>query len=282
MATLDIRELIQAGFHFGHRASRWNPSMKPYIFKKRNLIHIIDLRETLRGLIVSRRLTQAISARGEYVMFAGTKKQASGMVIKEATRCGMPYVAERWPGGLLTNYVTVRKRLDRLDELEGLEATGQIDLYSKKMVSTLRREKRKILRNLGGVRNMDRLPGLIVVVDPVREHIAIREARKLDIPIIALTDTDGDPEELDVVVPGNDDSIAAVQIFLRTVSDAVLAGTGRRGAPAPAEAATVPEEVTAPSAEEPPPAEEEPAEEPAEDQVEVPAASEQTAESEAQ
>ncbi len=253
MDNLNVRELIKAGFHFGHRTSRWNPAMKPYIFKRRNLIHIIDLRETLRGLIVGRRLTKAIAARGQYVLFAGTKKQAASLVKREAERCGMPYVADRWPGGLLTNYVTIRSRLERLEELEELERTGQMAMYSKKMVSALRREKRKILRNLGGVREMDRLPGLLVIVDPAREHIAVREALKLEIPIIALTDTDGDPAEIDVVVPGNDDSIAAVEIFLQTMSEAVLQGRQRTGT----EPATAPEET----AEEPAAAEEaEPAE----------------------
>jgi len=260
LENLSIRELIKAGFHFGHRTSRWNPKMKPYIFKRRNLIHIIDLRETLRGLIVGRRLAKAVAAQGKYVLFAGTKKQARKLMGREATRCGMPYVAERWPGGLLTNYVTIRKRLDRLEELEELERTGQMGLYSKKMVSTLRREKRKILRNLSGVRDMDRLPGLLVVVDPAREHIAVREAVKLEIPIIALTDTDGSPDDLDVVVPGNDDSIAAIQIFLNTLSDAIREAKLEAGQPLPEE---VEPAAPATAEEEEPGAEEAETEEPA-------------------
>lgn len=245
MQTPNVRDLIRAGFHFGHRTSRWNPAMKPYIFKQRNLIHIIDLRETLRGLVTARRLAGVVAARGEYILFVGTKKQASDQVERESRRCNMPFVAERWPGGLLTNYATVRTRLDRLRELEELEESGQINLYSKKMVSSLRREKRKILRNLGGVRRMDRLPGLLVVVDPAREHISVREAGKLEIPIIGLTDTDGKPTELDIVVPGNDDSIAAIEIFLSTLSEAVLKNLATR--PAPPEAITAAE---APKAEE--------------------------------
>jgi len=232
LETPNVRDLIRAGFHFGHRTSRWNPAMKPYIFKQRNLIHIIDLRATLRGLLTARRLVGAVAAKGGYVLFVGTKKQASDLVEREGRRCNMPFVAERWPGGLLTNYATVRTRLGRLRELEEMEETGQINLYSKKMVSSLRREKRKILRNLGGVREMDRLPDLLVVVDPARERIAVMEAVKLAIPIIALTDTDGDPAELDVVVPGNDDSIAAIEIFLRTLSEAVLRNLASRPAPA--------------------------------------------------
>jgi len=208
--------------------------MKPYIFKRRNLIHIIDLRATLRGLITAAKLARAVAARGDYILFVGTKKQAREIIEREARRCNMPYVAERWPGGLLTNYFTIRKRLDRLEELERLEQTGELQLYSKKMLSSLRREKRKIMRNLGGVRNMDRLPGLLVIVDPADEYIAVREAVKLGIPIIALTDTDGNPDDIDVVVPGNDDSIAAIEIFARAVADGILeAQSQRTAAPAP-------------------------------------------------
>ncbi|NLW51216.1 MAG: 30S ribosomal protein S2 [Candidatus Brocadiaceae bacterium] len=237
MEPVSIQSLIKAGFHFGHRTSRWNPKMAPYIFKRRNLIHIIDLRATLRGLLTARKVAQAVAARRQYVLFVGTKKQAAEVIQREAQHCGMPYVAERWPGGLLTNFVTIRQRLDRLAELEELEETGQIELYGKKMLSSLRREKRKILRNLGGVRNMDRLPSLLVVIDPAREHIAVKEARKLAIPVVALTDTDGDPNWLDVVVPGNDDSYGAVEIFLKTVSEAIVAGSApRAGTPPKAEA----------------------------------------------
>jgi small subunit ribosomal protein S2 len=253
LETPSVRTLIKAGFHFGHRTSRWNPKMAPFIFKRRNLIHIIDLRATLRGLITARELARAVASRGQYVLFVGTKKQASELVEREGKRCGMPYVSERWLGGLLTNYTTIRRRLDRLVELEGLEQSGQIQLYGKKMVSALRREKRKILRNLGGVRTLDRLPGLLVIVDPAREYIAVREAGKLDIPIVALTDTDGDPENVDVVVPGNDDSFGAVEVFLKTIADAVPAGLSERamaGTVAPADAEmeeSFPEETAAPT-----------------------------------
>jgi small subunit ribosomal protein S2 len=285
LENLGIRDLIKAGFHFGHRTSRWDPRMKPYIFKRRNLIHIIDLRETLRGLIIARKLARAVAARGDYVLFVGTKKQARNLVEREAGHCGMPYVAERWPGGLLTNYVTIRKRLDRLEELEELERTGQMELYSKKMVSSLRREKRKILRNLGGVREMDRLPGLIVCVDPAREHIAVNEGKKLQIPLIALTDTDGNPDDIDVVVPGNDDSIAAIEIFLHTVSEAVLEGLAERGEVPPARAVAAEAEgaTEAVEPERPEPTEEPEAEEPEateEDAEPVEAAPEQAVEPE--
>lgn len=225
MTPIDVQDLIKVGVHFGHRTSRWNPKMAPYILKKRNLIHIIDLRHTVHGLIVAGKLAEAVAKQGKYVLLVGTKRQARETVRAQAQRCGMPYVSERWPGGLLTNYATIRSRLDRLIELEDLEKTGGINLYSKKMISSLRRERRKIDRNLGGVRTMDKLPGLVVIVDPKREHIAVKEAVKLGIPTVAWMDTDSDPDEIDVVVPANDDAIGAIQVFLRRVADAILAGT---------------------------------------------------------
>jgi small subunit ribosomal protein S2 len=246
LASVSVQELIRAGAHFGHRTSRWNPKMAPYIFKKRNLIHIIDVKATVRGLITAKYVAEAVAAKGDYVLFVGTKRQAQPIVRQEAERCGMPHVADRWPGGLLTNYVTIRKRLDRLLELEELERSGEINGYSKKMISSLRRERHKIERNLGGVRNMDRMPGLLVIVDPKREQIALREARKLGIPTIAWVDTDGDPDNVDVVVPANDDSIGAIEIFLRTLADAVLEGR-RKG-----ECASPQKELKAPADKAPP------------------------------
>jgi len=234
LETPEIRTLVKTGFHFGHRTSRWNPGMAPYILKRRNLIHIIDLRATLRGLITGSKLAQAVAARGAYVLFVGTKKQAGILIEREAQRCAMPYVSERWPGGLLTNYATIRSRLERLNELEELEQTGQIELYGKKMISALKREKRKIIRNLGGVRKMDKLPGLLVMVDPAREHIAVKEACKLSIPIIALTDTDGNPQNVDIVVPGNDDSFGAIEVFVAKMSEAVIQGIAEHVLTAPA------------------------------------------------
>lgn len=229
--TPNVRELITAGFHFGHRTSRWNPKMKPYIFKRRNLIHIIDLRATLRGLITARELARVIGEKGLKVLFLGTKRQAKDLVARESARCRMPHVAERWPGGLLTNFGTIRQQLHRLEELESMQQTGEIQLHSKKMISSLRREERRILRNLGGVRDMEKLPGLLVVVDPAREKIAVREAHKLGIPVVALADTDADPDRIDVIVPGNDDSLGAIEIFLVTLSEAVVQATTRRMGP---------------------------------------------------
>ncbi|MFP4028608.1 MAG: 30S ribosomal protein S2 [Candidatus Brocadiia bacterium] len=256
---ISVEELIKAGVHFGHRTSRWNPKMKPYIFKRRNLIHIIDLRETIRGLVTAKKVTAAIAEKGEYVLFVGTKHQARPIVKREAQRCGMPYVTERWPGGLLTNYVTIRQRLERLEELEELERTGEIQNYSKKMISSFRREKRKIERNLGGVREMDRLPGLVVMVDPERENIAVRECVKLEIPTIAWIDTNGDPEDIDVVVPANDDAIGSIEIFVSRMADSVL--EGRERAELPLEVPEKIEEVPEPEQKEEPEDEQEPEEE---------------------
>ena len=241
MVSISVQELIRVGAHFGHRTSRWNPKMAPYIFKKRNLIHIIDLKTTVRGLITAKHVTEAIAARGKYVLFVGTKRQIQPIVRREAERCAVPYVADRWPGGLLTNYVTIRKRLDRLVELEDLERSGEINNYSKKMISSLRRERHKIERNLGGVRNMDRIPGLIVIIDPKREAIAVREGVKLGIPTVAWIDTDADPDALDVVIPANDDAIGSVEVFLRTMADAVIEGRNRGGVTPPPRAAAEPE-----------------------------------------
>ncbi len=223
----NLEELIGAGVHFGHRSSRWNPKMAPYILKKRNLIHIIDIKETLRGLITAGKVVEEIARRGEYVLFVGTKRQARQITRKEAERCGMPYVVERWLGGLLTNYQTIRSRLQRLEELEELERTGRINDFSKKMISSFRREARKIKRNLGGVRDMDGLPGLLVVVDPRKEDIAVRDAIKLHIPTVAWLDTDADPEQVDIPAPANDDAIRSIEIFTREMADAVLRGRER-------------------------------------------------------
>ncbi len=221
---VNVEELIEAGAHFGHRSSRWNPKMAPYILKKRNLIHIIDIKETLRGLIAAGKVVEEIAKRGDYILFVGTKRQARQIIRREAERCGMPYVVERWLGGLLTNYQTIRSRLQRLEELEELERTGRINDFSKKMISSFRREARKIKRNLGGVRDMDSLPGLLVVVDPSKEDIAVRDAIKLHIPSVGWIDTDGDPDQVDIAAPANDDSIRSIEIFAREMADAVLKG----------------------------------------------------------
>jgi small subunit ribosomal protein S2 len=256
VAIVQVKDLIEAGVHFGHRASRWNPKMRPYIYGKRNLIHIIDLRETVRGLLRAYRYLTQVTSKGSLVLFVGTKRQAKEAVEREAARCGMPFVSERWLGGTLTNYRTIRDRLKRLQELETLwlpggenaakmdlpvymrnmlNESGKLDLtrapetaeirrYSKKMVATLNRELSKIRRNLEGIRDMARMPDALVVVDPKRESIAVKEAQRVGIPTVALIDTDSDPDTVDLPIPGNDDSIRSIELVLGKLSDAVLEG----------------------------------------------------------
>ncbi len=237
-----VKELIEAGVHYGHRASRWNPKMRPFIYAKKNLIHIIDLRETIRGLLRARKYLAQVAAGGGVVLFVGTKRQASEIVKREAERCGMPYVNDRWLGGTLTNFRTIRSRFSRLEELEELLNSPEISQYSKKMQAALQREYRKMYRNLNGIRTLDRLPQCLVVVDPKKEHNAVREARKMGIVSIALIDTDSDPDEVDLPIPGNDDSIRSIQLILSKLADAILEGKaqGTEGAATAAPAATIP------------------------------------------
>jgi small subunit ribosomal protein S2 len=219
-----VKSLVDAGVHFGHRVSRWNPKMEPYIYGKRNMIHIIDVRETIKGLLRAKKLIQNTIASGKDVLFVGTKRQARFAIEEEAKRCGMHYVSERWLGGTLTNFRTIRARLNRLDELEKLWQTGQIETYSKKMKSTLQREMDKIKANLEGIRKMERMPGVMFIIDTRREHIAVKEAKKLGVPTIALIDTDSDPDLIDLPIPGNDDAMRAVEIIMRELADSVIEG----------------------------------------------------------
>lgn len=219
-----VKQLVDAGVHFGHRVSRWNPKMEPYIKGKRNMIHIIDIKETLKGLILAKRYLARVASEGKDVLFVGTKRQAKDVVIAEASRAGMHYVSERWLGGTLTNFRTIRARLNRLEELEKLWSTGQIETYSKKMKSTLQREMDKIKANLEGIRKMERMPGVMFVIDTRREHIAVKEAKKLGVPVVALVDTDADPDLIDLPIPGNDDAMRAVEIILRELADSIIEG----------------------------------------------------------
>jgi small subunit ribosomal protein S2 len=223
-----IKALVDAGVHFGHRVSRWNPKMEPYIHGKRNMIHIIDVRETLKGLLRAKKLVQQTVASGRDILFVGTKRQARHAIEEESKRSGMHYVSERWLGGTLTNFRTIRARLNRLEELEKLWESGQIDTYSKKMKSTLAREKQKIQTNLEGIRKMERMPGVMFIVDTRREHIAVKEARKLGVKTVALIDTDSDPDLIDLPIPGNDDAMRAIEIIVKELADSVIDGkTGR-------------------------------------------------------
>jgi small subunit ribosomal protein S2 len=218
------RELIGAGVHFGHGASRWNPKMEPYIFGKRGMIHIINVKETLRGILIAKKLLANVVSSGKDVVFVGTKRQAQKGVRTVAEQSGMHFVSERWLGGMLTNFRTVRSRLQRLEELEKMEASGKLASESKKQESRLKREMRKIDINLGGVRKMSRLPGVVVVVDVKKETTALREAAKLGIATIGIIDTDSDPDTVDVAIPANDDSIKAVELILKELGEAIAEG----------------------------------------------------------
>lgn len=209
--------------------------MRPYILGKRGLVHIIDIKETLKGLLRARKLLANVVTEGKDVLFVGTKRQAREIVRKQAERSEMPYVSERWLGGTLTNFRTIRSRLARLEELEALDASGAMSGYSKKMEASLKRERRKIQRNLEGIRKMSRLPGALVLVDVRREHIAVKEARKLAIPTIALLDTDGDPDVVDLPIPGNDDAMRSIEVVMSQMADAIMQGVAARMAAPPAE-----------------------------------------------
>jgi small subunit ribosomal protein S2 len=227
MASL-VKSLVEAGIHFGHRASHWNPKMGPYIYGKRNKIHILDVKETVKGLLRARKyLTRTVSNGGD-VLFVGTKRQARDIVQRHAEDCGMHYITQRWLGGTLTNFRTIRERLKRLEELERIEASGELNSYSKKMEAQLNREKHKIHLNLGGLRNMNKLPAAMVVVDVWHEHNAVREARKLGIPTVALIDTDSDPDFADIPIPGNDDAMRAIEVVLGNLVAAVQEGKQHR------------------------------------------------------
>jgi small subunit ribosomal protein S2 len=224
VADIVVKDILDAGVHFGHRTSRWNPKMRPYIYGRRNLIHIIDIKETVRGVMRARRYLQQVAGQGSLVLFVGTKRQAADPVAEAAESCKMPYVTERWLGGTLTNFRTIRSRLKRLEELEQLQESGELATYSKKMQSTLMREYRKTYRNLNGMRHLNRLPEALVVIDPKKEHNAVREARSIGAKVVALIDTDSDPDTVDLPIPGNDDSIRSIRLMLQYLSDAVQDG----------------------------------------------------------
>jgi small subunit ribosomal protein S2 len=247
LSEVSVKELLEAGIHYGHRTSRWNPKMKPYIYGKRKLIHILDIRETLKGLLTACQFIEKLVAQGKDVVFVGTKRQAQMVVKTAAERCGMHYVSERWIGGSLTNFDVIRTRVKRFDELEALEQSGDIDKYSKKEGAALRRELDKIRHNLTGIRRMTRLPGALIVVDPKREKIAIAEAMNKGVATVCLADTDCNPDVVDVLVPGNDDAIRSIQLVLGKLADAVLAGIQKR--PVGMEVAPPPPKVEMPPAE---------------------------------
>ena len=246
MPSVSMRQLLEAGVHFGHQTRRWNPKMRPYIFAERNGIHIIDLAQTVKRLDSALEFVSETVARGDSILFVGTKKQAQEPILEEATRAEMPYVNQRWLGGMLTNFVTIRKRLGLLEQLEARHQNGEFDRLSKKEASRLTDEMNKLQRTLGGMRKMRRLPGAMFVIDPQREHIAVVEARKLEIPIIGTGDTNVDPDMLDYVIPANDDAIRSIRLLCNLVADAAIEGAQERAArPADEPIAVVEEEEEA-------------------------------------
>lgn len=224
MADITLKELVEAGVHFGSKTSRWNPKMKPYIHSKKSGIHIIDLRETLKGIIRASIFLNKVAASGKKILFVGTKRQAAEIIRQEAGDANSYFVVHRWLGGTLTNMDTMRKRVTRLEELEGLDKSGAIDNFSKKMISSLTREKKKIFRNFEGIRDMKEAPGAIVIVDPSQEDIAVAESMKLGIPLIGIVDTDSDPDPIDFIIPANDDSQRSIQLILNKLGAAIKDG----------------------------------------------------------
>ncbi len=224
MSIVTMKQLLEAGVHFGHQTRRWNPKMKEYIFTERNGIYIIDLQKTVKKIEEAYNFVRNLSAEGGRILFVGTKKQAQESIQEEAQRCGMFYVNQRWLGGMLTNFKTIRKRIDRLHELEKMEEEGLFEVLPKKEVLNLQHEKERLEKNLGGIKNMTELPQAVFIVDPRKEKIAVREARKLQIPIVAIVDTNCDPDEVDYIIPGNDDAIRAVKLLTEKIADAVIEG----------------------------------------------------------
>jgi small subunit ribosomal protein S2 len=249
-----MKELLEAGVHFGHQTKRWNPRMKEYIFGERNGIYIIDLQKTLKMFKEASKFVQELAAEGRIILFVGTKRQAQDAIAEEATRCSMFYVNQRWLGGLLTNWVTVQKSVKRLKELDEMATDGRYDLLPKKEVIKLERERKHLQANLAGIKNMTRLPDAIFVIDSNKEQIAVRESRKLGIPVVAVVDTNCDPSEVDYVIPGNDDALRAIRLFTSKISESIAEGVHARDdkqmADIQAVAEPAPEEAAVPDAEE--------------------------------
>ena len=238
MSVVSMKQLLEAGVHFGHQTRRWNPKMAPYIFTERNGIYIIDLQKTVKKLEEAYMFVREVPANGDTILFVGTKKQAQDSVRDEAQRCGMPFVNARWLGGMLTNFNTIQKRIKRLGQLKAMEENGTFDMLPKKEVIKLKLEIEKLEKFMGGITGMKRQPAAMFIVDPRKERIAVAEAKKLGIPIIAIVDTNCDPDEIDYVIPGNDDAIRAVKLIAGAMADAVLEGKqGEQLAAAPAEEA---------------------------------------------
>jgi small subunit ribosomal protein S2 len=224
MANITMKELLEAGVHFGHETKRWDPKMKPYIFGARNGIYIIDLQKTVQLFGQVYQFVRDIMAKGGYLLFVGTKKQAQETIVEEATRSNMFYVNHRWLGGMLTNFQTIKRSIDRLNKLEAMKTEEIYNLLPKKEVLELEKERSRLEKSLGGIKNMERLPGVIFIVDPKKEKIAVREARKIGIPSIGIVDTNCNPDELDYIIPGNDDAIRAIRLIVSRIADAAIEG----------------------------------------------------------
>ena len=238
MSVVSMKQLLEAGVHFGHQTRRWNPKMARYIFTERNGIYIIDLQKTVKKLEEAYDFVKEVAANGETVLFVGTKKQAGDSVKEEAERAGVHYVNARWLGGMMTNFKTIQKRIKRLEQLRKMQEDGTFERLTKKEVIKLELEIEKLEKYLGGIKNMDKLPGALFIVDPRKERIAVAEAKKLGIPIVAIVDTNCDPDEIDYVIPGNDDAIRAVKLIASTMADAIIEGRqGLQEAPVAEEAA---------------------------------------------
>jgi small subunit ribosomal protein S2 len=229
LANITMKELLEAGVHFGHQTKRWNPKMKEYIFGERNGIYIIDLQKTLKMFKEASKFVQELAAAGRVILFVGTKRQAQDAIAEEAQRCSMFYVNQRWLGGLLTNWITVQKSVKRLKELDEMATDGRYDLLPKKEVIKLERERKHLQANLAGIKNMSRLPDAIFVIDSNKEQIAVREARKLGIPVVAVVDTNCDPSEVDYVIPGNDDALRAIRLFTSKIAESIAEGVNLIG-----------------------------------------------------
>jgi small subunit ribosomal protein S2 len=246
MPTVSMRQLLEAGVHFGHQTRRWNPKMRPFIFAERNGIHIIDLAQTAKRLDTALEFVRETVARGDAVLFVGTKKQAQEPVMQEAQRAGQPFVTKRWLGGMLTNFVTIRKRIGLMEQLEARQAAGDFERMTKKEAALLTEELEKLTATLGGIRRMKRLPGAVFIVDPHRERIAVTEANKLEVPVVGTGDTNVDPDELDYIIPANDDAIRSIRLLCQLVADAAIEGAQERANRAAIEPEPVAEPVEEP------------------------------------
>jgi small subunit ribosomal protein S2 len=229
LSIVTMKELLEAGVHFGHQTRRWDPKMKTYIFTERNGIHIIDLQKTITLLKVAYNAIKELAKNGGIILFIGTKRQAQQAIVEEATRCGMPYVSNRWLGGMITNFETIKKSIMKLKRIERMEVDGTFDFMIKKEIIRLRREKEKLLKNLGGIKEIETLPDMVFIIDPKKEAIAVAEAMKAEIPIVAIVDTNCNPEGIDYPIPGNDDAIRAINLFASVVSSAVIEGQNEAG-----------------------------------------------------